>query len=42
MGRSLDQVLAGLPAERRAKIKARAAELVAEEMSLQDLRKATY
>lgn len=40
MGRTLDQVMAGLPAKRRAKVEARAAELVAEELSLQDLRKA--
>ena len=36
----LDEVLAGLPAEQRAKIEARAAELVAEELALRDLRKA--
>jgi transcriptional regulator with XRE-family HTH domain len=40
MGRTLNQVLAGMPATRRAKIEARVAELVAEEKSLQDLRKA--
>jgi len=40
MGRTVNQIIAGLPAGRRAKIKARAVELVAEEMSLQDLRKA--
>jgi DNA-binding XRE family transcriptional regulator len=40
MGRTLDQVMAGLPAKRRAKVEARAVELVAEELSLQDLRKA--
>jgi hypothetical protein len=34
-----DTVLAGLPPARRAKIKARAAEIVAEEMALSDLRK---
>jgi hypothetical protein len=31
--------MAGLPAKRRAKVEARAAELIAEELSLQDLRK---
>ena len=40
MGRTLDQVLAKLPAARRAKIEARVAEIIAEEKSLQDLRKA--
>ena len=40
MGRSLDQVMAELPAARRAKIKARVGEIIAEEMSLQTLRKA--
>jgi hypothetical protein len=40
MGRTLDQVMAKLPAARRRKIDARVAEIVAEEMSLQDLRKA--
>lgn len=40
MGRSLDDVLAAMPKERRAKIAARAAEIMAEEMSLRDLRKA--
>jgi helix-turn-helix protein len=34
-----DTVLAGHPPARRAKIKARAAEIVAEEMALSDLRK---
>jgi hypothetical protein len=34
-----DTVLAGLPPARRARIKARAAEIVAEEMALSDLRK---
>ena len=38
--RRLDQVIAALPAEERAKIDARARELIAEEMSLQRLRKA--
>jgi hypothetical protein len=40
MGRTLDQVLAKLPAARRAKVEARVAEIIAEEKSLQDLRKA--
>lgn len=40
MGRTVSQKIAALPAKRRAKVKARAVELVAEEMSLQDLRKA--
>jgi len=37
---SLDDMLAKLPAERRARIAARAAELIAEDMTLRDLRKA--
>lgn len=37
---SLNQVLARLPDERRARVQARASELIAEELSLQDLRKA--
>jgi DNA-binding XRE family transcriptional regulator len=40
MGQTVRQVIARLPAKRRAKIKARAAQLIAEEQSLQDLRKA--
>ena len=40
MGRTVNQKIAGLPDKRRAKIKARAAELIADELSLQDLRKA--
>lgn len=40
MGRTIRQKIAQLPAKRRAKVNARAAELIAEEMSLQDLRKA--
>lgn len=40
MGRTIGQKIARLPAKRRAKVNARAAELIAEEMSLQDLRKA--
>lgn len=40
MGRTLDQVLAKLPAARRAKIEARVTAIIAEEKSLHDLRKA--
>src|SRR6266852_6462969 len=40
MPRTLDEVVATLPAGERAKIEARARELIAEEMSLQDLRRA--
>ena len=40
MGRTLEQELRKLPPGRRAKIKARAAELVAEELSLRELRRA--
>jgi len=40
MGVKLDDMLSRLPNDRRAKIEARAAELIAEEMSLRDLRKA--
>jgi transcriptional regulator with XRE-family HTH domain len=40
MGRTLNQKIAQLPAKRRAQVKARAAELIAEELSLQALRKA--
>ncbi|NNE40172.1 MAG: helix-turn-helix transcriptional regulator [Marinicaulis sp.] len=40
MGRTLDQKIKTLPKARRAKIEARAAELIAEEATLQDLRKA--
>jgi transcriptional regulator with XRE-family HTH domain len=40
MGRTLTEKLAELPAARREKIEARAAELIAEEMSLRELRKA--
>ena len=40
MGKTLKERLSKLPAGRRAKIEARAAELLAEEMSLRDLRKA--
>ena len=40
MDRTLDEVLASLPAEQRTKVEARAAVLLAEEASLQALRKA--
>jgi hypothetical protein len=40
MAKSLKSVIAGLPAPERASIRARARELIAEEMSLKDLRKA--
>lgn len=40
MGRTLNQKIARLSAKRRTQVKARAAELIAEELSLQDLRKA--
>ena len=40
MGSTLKQKIAQLPAKRRAHVKARTAELIAEEMSLRDLRKA--
>ena len=40
MSRTLNEVIGALPAGERAKIEARAKELVAEEMSLRDLRKA--
>lgn len=40
MAVSLEEKLARLPAERRAKVDARAAELIAEEMTLRDLRRA--
>ena len=40
MGKTLKDRLSKLPAARRAKVEARAAELLAEEMSLRDLRKA--
>jgi hypothetical protein len=40
MGRTLDEWIASLPADERRRIEARAAELIAEEMSLRDLRKA--
>ena len=40
MAKTLRDVIAGLPAAERAEIEARAAALIKEEMSLQDLRKA--
>jgi DNA-binding XRE family transcriptional regulator len=40
MGVSLNEMLARLPREEREAVKARTAELVAQEMSLRDLRKA--
>lgn len=40
MGRTLDEWIASLPAGERRRIEARAAELIADEMSLRDLRKA--
>ncbi len=40
MPRTLNEVIASLPEGERAKIETRARELIAEEMSLQDLRKA--
>ena len=40
MGRTLDEKINSLPKSRRVKIEKRAAELIAEEATLQDLRKA--
>ena len=40
MGKTLKERLSKLPSGRRAKVEARAAELLADEMSLKDLRKA--
>lgn len=40
MSKTLDEKLAKLPAARRAKIEARTAELISEEKSLRDLRRA--
>lgn len=40
MGSTLNKRIAKLPSKRRARVRARADELIAEEMSLQDLRKA--
>ncbi|WP_137137927.1 XRE family transcriptional regulator [Pseudomonas asiatica] len=39
MAKSLDQIMKGLPAARRQKIEQRGAELIAEQMTLQELRK---
>lgn len=39
MAKSLDQVMKGLPAARRQKVEQRGAELIAEQMTLQELRK---
>jgi transcriptional regulator with XRE-family HTH domain len=40
MARELNEKIAGLPLNRREKVEARAAELIAEEMSLRELRRA--
>ena len=40
MARTLNEIMKSLPKTRRAKVEARAAELIAEEASLQNLRKA--
>ncbi|PKQ01534.1 MAG: transcriptional regulator [Alphaproteobacteria bacterium HGW-Alphaproteobacteria-12] len=40
MGKSLKEMMEKLPADRREAVEARAASLIAEEMSLRDLRKA--
>jgi DNA-binding XRE family transcriptional regulator len=40
MGRTIEEAIEVLPADRRAKVEDRAAELIAEELSLQELRKA--
>lgn len=40
MARTLDEVIKGLPPDRQRKIKAETARLIAEEMTLRDLRKA--
>ena len=37
---SLDEMMADLPPERRRRVEERAAELIAEEMTLRELRKA--
>lgn len=42
MARDLNEIIADLPAEERAMVEARARELIAEEMSLQALRKAMH
>ncbi len=40
MGRTLDEVIASLPADEREAIEVRAEQLIAQEMTLRDLRKA--
>ena len=40
MAKSLDEIMAELPAQRRKAIEKRSAELIAEEMTLRQLRKA--
>jgi DNA-binding XRE family transcriptional regulator len=40
MARTLDEVIRGLPPDQRREIEARAAQLIEEEMTLRDLRKA--
>jgi hypothetical protein len=40
MARTLNEVIASLPKRERARVEARARELIPEEMSLQELRKA--
>lgn len=40
MGRTLDKMMKSLPAAKRAAVEHRAAELIAEELTLRDLRKA--
>lgn len=40
MARTLEEMMAALPERRRVKVEARAAELIAEEQTLQDLRRA--
>jgi transcriptional regulator with XRE-family HTH domain len=40
VGRTIDEVIASLPEDEQRKIEARAAELIAEEMTLRELRKA--
>jgi DNA-binding XRE family transcriptional regulator len=40
MGRTIDEAIDRLPTDRRAKVQARAAEPISEELSLQELRKA--
>lgn len=42
MPRNLEEVLDALPSERRSRVEARAAELIAEELTLRELRKARH